>query len=101
MINFPSSLGSDFIGSLSFLTFYRYYHERSINLIISFVVDWPLSLVEQELLTFPDHTSSPPVLSGVRVTRSVVVCVFLVDRCLSFCPFCYGHCIVCPTIYRF
>jgi len=39
--------------------------------------------------------------SGVRVTRSVVVCVFLVDRCFSYGPFSYGHCIVCPTIYRF
>jgi hypothetical protein len=28
-----------------------------------------------------------PVLSGVRVTRSLVLCVCFVDRCLSFCPF--------------
>jgi hypothetical protein len=27
-------------------------------------------LVEQELLTLPEHPSSTPVLSGVRVTRS-------------------------------
>jgi hypothetical protein len=31
--------------------------------------------VEQELLTLPDHLSSPPVFSGVRVARSVVFCV--------------------------
>ena len=30
---------------------------------------------------------SPPVLSGVRVTRSLVLCVCFVDRCLSFCTF--------------
>ena len=32
-------------------------------------------LVEKELLILPDHLSSPPVLSGVRVTRSLVLCV--------------------------
>jgi hypothetical protein len=30
-----------------------------------------VSLVEQELLTLPEHLSSPSVLSGVRVTRSL------------------------------
>ena len=29
-------------------------------------------LVEQELLTHPEHLSSPPVFSGVRFTRSLV-----------------------------
>ena len=29
-------------------------------------------LVEQKLLTLPEHLSSPPVFSGVRVTRSLV-----------------------------
>jgi hypothetical protein len=47
------------------------------------------------------HTS-PPVLSEVRVIRSLVLCVCFVNRCLSFCPFSFGHCIVCPSsIYRF
>jgi len=31
--------------------------------------------VEQELPTLPEHLSSPPVFSGVRVTRSLVLCV--------------------------
>jgi hypothetical protein len=44
-----------------------------------------VTLVEQELLTFPEHLSSPPVFSGVRVTRSLVLYVCFVDRCLSFC----------------
>ena len=43
-----------------------------------------VSLVEQELLTLPEHLSSPPVFSGVRVTRSLVLCV---DRFLSFVLF--------------
>ena len=31
-----------------------------------------MPLVEQELLTLPEHLSSLPVFSGVRVTRSLV-----------------------------
>ena len=34
--------------------------------------------------------------SGVRVTRYLVLCVCFVDRCLSFCTFSSGHCVVCP-----
>jgi hypothetical protein len=45
---------------------------------------------------------SPPDFSGVHVTRSLVLCVCFVDRCLSFCPFSFGHCVVCPSsIYGF
>ena len=40
--------------------------------------------------------------SGVRVTRSLVLCVCFVDGCLSFCPYYLSHCVVCPTsIYWF
>ena len=42
------------------------------------------------------------VFSVVRVTRSLDLCVCFVDRCLSFCNFSFGHCVVCPSsIYRF
>jgi hypothetical protein len=34
-------------------------------------------LVEQELPALPERLSSPPVFSGVRVTRSLVLCVCL------------------------
>ena len=54
-------------------------------------------LVEQELLTLPEHLSSPPVFTGVRVTRSLVLYVCFVDRCLSFCTFSFGHCVVCSS----
>jgi len=46
-----------------------------------------VSIVKRELLTLPEHLSSPPVFSGVRVTRSLVLHVCFVDRCLSFCTF--------------
>jgi hypothetical protein len=39
------------------------------------------------VLTFLEHLSSPPVFSGVRVTRSLVLYVCVVDRCLSFYTF--------------
>ena len=58
--------------------------------------------VEQELLTFPVHLSSPQVFWGVRLTRYLVVCVCFVDRCLSFCIFYFGHYVVCSfSIYGF
>ena len=39
-------------------------------------------LVEQELLTLPEYVS-------------------FLDHCFYFCPVSNGHCIVCPSIYRF
>ena len=48
------------------------------------VITRQVPLVEQELLLIPLHLSSPPVFSGVRVTRSLVLWVCFVDRCLSF-----------------
>jgi hypothetical protein len=58
-------------------------------LIIGFVTRLTrrVPLVEQELLTLPEHLSSPPVFSGVRVTWSLVLCVCFADRCMSFCTF--------------
>ena len=52
-----------------------------------------LPLVEQELPLPPEHLSSTTIVCGVRVTRTLVLCVCFVDRCLSFffwplcCPF--------------
>ena len=49
------------------------------------VEGWPVwGGEEQELLPFPEHLSSPPVLSRVRVTLSLVSCVCFVDRHFSF-----------------
>jgi hypothetical protein len=53
-----------------------------------------VSLVEQEVLTFQEPMSSPQVFSGVRVTRSLVLYVCFVDRCLSFCTCSFGHCVL-------
>ena len=56
-------------------------------------------LVEQEIFTLPKHLSSSSVFSGVRVTRSLVLYVCFVDRCLYFffwplsCLFFFASCL--------
>jgi hypothetical protein len=69
---------------------------------ITRLTQW-MPLVVQELLTLPEDLRSSPVLVWpVRVTRSLVLCVCFVDRCLSFCPFSFYHCVACfSSIYRF
>ena len=51
-------------------------------------------LVEQELLTLPEHLSSPPGFGWVRVPRSLVLCICFVDCCLPLCLFCFGDCVL-------
>ena len=76
--------------------------ENIINLLVIYIYYRPttklwctykLVLVEQDLLTIPEHLSSPPVFSEVRIARSLVLCVvfcrllyvpFLWLCCLSF-----------------
>ena len=53
--------------------------------------------MEQELPTLPEHLGSPPVFSGVCVTRSLVLCVCFVDRCLSFCTFSFDDLVLRST----
>jgi hypothetical protein len=76
-------------------------HSRLITGFVTRLIQ-RVTLVEQVLPTLPEHLSSSPVVSGVRVTRSVVLYACFVDRCLSFCTFSFGHCVVCSSsIYRF
>ena len=62
----------------------RFYH---IGIFKLFLLTRRVPLVEQDLLTIPEHLTSPPVFSGVRVTRSLVLYIYIVDRCLFFCTF--------------
>ena len=57
-------------------------------------VNFYVALVDPELLTLPEHLSSPLVFSGVRATQSLVLYVCHVDRYLSFCTFSFGHCVL-------
>jgi hypothetical protein len=56
-------------------------------------------LVEQELFIHPKHLSSPPVISGVRVTRSLIMFCRSLFVLLSFSiwPLCCRR----SSIYRF
>ena len=73
-------------------------HSWLITGFVNRLTQW-VPLVEQELLTILWHLSSPPSFSGIHVIRSVVLCVCFVDRCLSLCPFSFGHCVFCPFRY--
>ena len=53
------------------------------SLIFFFTWNYLATLCHIELPTIPVH----PGFSGVCVTRSLVLCVCFVDRCLSFCNF--------------
>ena len=57
--------------------------------------------MEQELFTLPEHLSSPPAFSGVRVTLSLVLCVCFVDRCLSYFFWSFFVCSLSSSIYGF
>jgi hypothetical protein len=50
-----------------------------VNGFVTRLTRWVL-LVEHELPTLLEHMSSPTGFSGVRVTRSLVLCVCFVDR---------------------
>jgi hypothetical protein len=52
---------------------------------------------EKELLTLPEDLSSSPVFCEVCFTRSLVLCICFVDRCLFFCTFSFGYCVVCSS----
>ena len=95
-----------FIAPLIFSNVYLYMHfyesggGKLVLLLITECVNRltrRVPLVVQELLTLREHLSSSPVFSGVRVTRCLVLCVCLVDRCLSFCTFSFGHWFVCSS----
>jgi hypothetical protein len=77
---------------LSFMTYHR----------VCNYINTTVPLVEQELLTLPEHLKSHPCFCRVRVTWSLVLYVCFIDRCLSFCTFSFGHCVVCSSsIYGF
>jgi hypothetical protein len=56
---------------------------------------------EQKLLNLTEHLSSPQVLSGVRLARSLIFCVMFCRSLFVLCPVSFVHCIVCPSTYRF
>ena len=59
------------------------------NVITGFVIRVPrrLPLMVQELPTLPEHPSSPPIFSAVRICWALFFVYSFVNRCLPFCPF--------------
>jgi hypothetical protein len=64
-------------GYVSFVvnTSWSFPHSRLITGFVTRLIR-RVQLAEQELLALPEHLSSPPVFSEVRVTRSLVFCLF-------------------------
>ena len=59
-----------------------------------------LNLPNKKSKVFPSGAHEvTPCFSGVRVSRSLALCVCFVDRCLTLVHF--GHCVVCSLIYGF
>ena len=54
--------------------------------------------MEKQLLTLPEHMSSPPVFRGVRVTRTLVLYVCFVD---VVCPFVLFLLAIVLSVFRF
>ena len=53
-------------------------------------------------LPFRSTWVHPRVFCGIRATHALVLWLYFVDRCLSFCTFSFDHCVVCSSsIYRF
>jgi hypothetical protein len=61
--------------------------EQTLNL--ELILKYHKIMTHRKVTILPEHMSSPPVFSGVRVTRSLVLCVCVCDRCLSFCHLIY------------
>ena len=102
-------LSSRAIESCSHIKLWQYTHHFrhcvQMNTLYSYDSKWLpystyglLTLVEQELPTLPDHLSSPPIFSWIRVTRSLVLCVCFVDPCQSYCPFFFWP-LCCLSLY--
>jgi len=104
------------VATMTWLTVMVYLCHKYVPLVVntsrSFPHSWLTNQVCNQINTTgttiregTDYTSGPPELipdfSGVRVTRSLVVCVCFIDRCLSFYSFSFGHCVVCSSIYGF
>ena len=69
---------------------------------MSVLTGWhpPGLLVYQQKVTYRRNDNSLFYFvksNMVRVTRSLVLYVCFVDRCLFFCTFSFGYCVVCSS----
>jgi hypothetical protein len=83
---------SHFLVHSSFIIYHRVYRDTRLTL-------RPPWLVEQELVTFPQHLGSPQVFIRMRVARSLVFCVVFCRSLFVLCPFSFV--IVLSVLLRF
>ena len=83
------------------INLYNFHNENLSLVIINYYKLWRMPLVEHDLLTRPGHMNSPPDFNGVRVTRSLVLCIELCRSLFVLLSFFFCHCVVCPSIYEF
>ena len=94
------TLCANFSG-LSILIALRYYLTFIFNNHHQMSVMRPLPAAEW-ILSFRSTWVHFRVLVGVHLTRSLVLCVCFVNRCLSSCTFSFGQCVVhSSSIYGF
>ena len=60
-----------------------------------------LQVMEKERLALPEHQSSPPMFSGVRVARSLIFCVVLCRSLHVILSFFFHLIIVLSVLLRF
>jgi hypothetical protein len=77
------------LSGIATLTSIIFYHTKDACIWSNMLDDYYLIKLSRrvpwELFVLLEHMSSNTVLSGVRVTLSLVLCVCFVDRCLFFC----------------
>jgi hypothetical protein len=61
---------------------------------LSYSYSLHIAIIMKRKFEDPEHLRSSPVFSGVHATRSIVLYVCFVVRCLSFRTFSFGHCFV-------
>jgi len=87
MLPFPRKNDVRFVSALCILSLFIYLL-CVLMIFCRLTVIRRVSHVEQEQLTLPEHTSSPCVFSGVRVTRSLVFRVMFCRSLFAFWPLC-------------
>ena len=71
--------------------------------IIRYCSERQMPLVEQELLTIPEHLSSTPVLSGVHVTRFFFwpLCCLFFDMRILITPLTSSYFVIYPIYFQY
>jgi len=79
-----------------FHTFWFFPHSWLITVFVTRVTR-RVPFVDQQLFTLPEHMSLSPVVSGVRVTWPLVLCVMFCRSLFVLLSFFSGHCVVSPS----